>query len=221
MIDAAVQLSASATLLKIRKSIAVFVESLGMVVIKSLLRIFSHSRVRTMDKESSATKNMIPTNDNSQIQRFAYFGNSLYPFHFGMAPGNNGRPANSDASPINDKRTDDSASPEPCFRLEYLPEAAEAKLVDYRGQKMAAFVVDGETMICLPQAYEIFLKHLVGGLHTVYTKLKRLEITPFVCNVEQVRALRSIGAIQPGVNRCKLIACRDFDILHDDCASSK
>lgn len=58
-------------------------------------------------------------------------------------------------------------------------------------------------------------------LHTVYTKLKRLEIAPFVCNVEQVRALRSIGAIQPGVNRCKLISCRDFDVLYEDCASSR
>jgi hypothetical protein len=45
----------------------------------------------------------------------------------------------------------------------------------------------------------------VGGLHTVYTKLKRLDIQPLVCNVDQVRALRSLGAIQPGVNRCKLI----------------
>lgn len=67
----------------------------------------------------------------------------------------------------------------------------------------------------------MFLKNLVGGLHTVYTKLKRLEITPRVCNVEQVRALRSLGAIQPGVNRCKLIRCNDFDTLYDDCTTSK
>ena len=46
-------------------------------------------------------------------------------------------------------------------------------------------------MLCLPQAFEMFLKNLVGGLHTVYTKCKRLEITPLVCNVEQVRVLRS------------------------------
>lgn len=26
---------------------------------------------------------------------------------------------------------------------------------------------------------------MVGGLHTVYTKLKRLEVTPLICNVEQ------------------------------------
>ena len=47
-------------------------------------------------------------------------------------------------------------------------------------------------MLCLPQAFELFLKHLVGGLHTVYTKCKRLDIVPLVCNVEQVRVLRSV-----------------------------
>ncbi|KRZ70309.1 Dachshund -like protein 1, partial [Trichinella papuae] len=98
--------------------------------------------------------------------------------------------------------------------------AVEAQLIEYRGQKVAAFRTDLGTLICLPQAYELFLKHLVGGLHTVYTKLKRLDVTPIVCNVEQVRALRSIGAIQPGVNRCKLISCHDFDTLLKDCATS-
>ncbi|PIO53259.1 SKI/SNO/DAC family protein, partial [Teladorsagia circumcincta] len=68
--------------------------------------------------------------------------------------------------------------------------------------------------------YELFLKNMVGGLHTVYTKLKRLEITPIICNVEQVRALRSKNAIQPGVNRCKLIAATDFDRLYDDCTNT-
>lgn len=75
--------------------------------------------------------------------------------------------------------------------------------------------------VCLPQVYELFLKSLVGGLHTVYTKLKRLDIIPRVCNVEQVRALRSLGAIQPGVNRCKLISCKDFDVLYDDCTNTR
>ena len=28
-------------------------------------------------------------------------------------------------------------------------------------------------MLCLPQAFELFLKNLVGGLHTVFTKCKR------------------------------------------------
>ncbi|VDM43165.1 unnamed protein product [Toxocara canis] len=95
-----------------------------------------------------------------------------------------------------------------------------AKLYEYRGERVAGFEVHGRHMICLPQLYEIFLKTLVGGLHTVYTKLKRLEIRPVVCNVEQVRALRSLGAIQAGVNRCKLISCDDFDRLYEDCHSS-
>ncbi|XP_065093303.1 dachshund homolog 2 isoform X11 [Ochlerotatus camptorhynchus] len=100
------------------------------------------------------------------------------------------------------------------------PTANECKLVDYRGQKVAAFIIQGETMLCLPQAFELFLKHLVGGLHTVYTKLKRLDIVPLVCNVEQVRILRGLGAIQPGVNRCKLLACKDFDVLYRDCTTA-
>ena len=101
------------------------------------------------------------------------------------------------------------------------PTANECKLVDYRGQKVAAFIIQGDTMLCLPQAFELFLKHLVGGLHTVYTKLKRLDIVPLVCNVEQVRILRGLGAIQPGVNRCKLLSCKDFDILYRDCTTAR
>ena len=101
------------------------------------------------------------------------------------------------------------------------PENNVCKLISYRNAKIAAFVVDGRELICLPQAFELFLKHLVGGLHTVYTKLKRLDITPIVCNVEQVRVLRGLGAIQPGVNRCKLISCKEFDILYDDCTNSR
>lgn len=101
------------------------------------------------------------------------------------------------------------------------PAANECKLVDYRGQKVAAFIIQGETMLCLPQAFELFLKHLVGGLHTVYTKLKRLDIVPLVCNVEQVRILRGLGAIQPGVNRCKLLSCKDFDVLYRDCTTAR
>lgn len=101
------------------------------------------------------------------------------------------------------------------------PTANECKLVDYRGQKVAAFIIAGDTMLCLPQAFELFLKHLVGGLHTVYTKLKRLDIVPLVCNVEQVRILRGLGAIQPGVNRCKLLSCKDFDTLYRDCTTAR
>ena len=101
------------------------------------------------------------------------------------------------------------------------PENNQCKLIEYRGAKVAAFNVDGRELICLPQAFDLFLKHLVGGLHTVYTKLKRLDIVPVVCNVEQVRVLRGLGAIQPGVNRCKLISCKEFDILYEDCTNSR
>ena len=73
------------------------------------------------------------------------------------------------------------------------PENNTCRLVDYRGARVAAFTVDGRQLICLPQAFDLFLKHLVGGLHTVYTKLKRLDVTPVVCNVEQVRILRGLG----------------------------
>ncbi|KAK0419594.1 hypothetical protein QR680_014224 [Steinernema hermaphroditum] len=96
----------------------------------------------------------------------------------------------------------------------------EAKLYDYRDEKVAGFDMSGQVMICLPQVFELFLKKYVGGMHTVYTKLKRLNIEPLICNVEQVRALRSLGAIQPGVNRCKLINRDDFDKLYDDCTNA-
>ncbi|XP_047487504.1 dachshund homolog 2-like isoform X4 [Penaeus chinensis] len=100
-------------------------------------------------------------------------------------------------------------------------ESHECKIVDYRGAKVAAFIINGDTMLCLPQAFELFLKHLVGGLHTVYTKLKRLGIEPIVCNVDQVRILRGLGAIQPGVNRCKLLSVKHFDVLYKDCTTAR
>ncbi|XP_031442459.1 dachshund d isoform X2 [Clupea harengus] len=104
--------------------------------------------------------------------------------------------------------------------VENTPQNNECKMVELRGAKVASFTVDGSELICLPQAFDLFLKHLVGGLHTVYTKLKRLEITPVVCNVEQVRILRGLGAIQPGVNRCKLISRKDFETLYNDCTNA-
>lgn len=94
------------------------------------------------------------------------------------------------------------------------PSENECKIVDYRGKKVAAFVIAGETMLCLPQAFDLFLKNLVGGLHTgynsklnskkikitksynfyaVHSKLKRLDIVPLVCTVEQIRLLRGVG----------------------------
>lgn len=97
---------------------------------------------------------------------------------------------------------------------------AECKMVDLHGVKVASFLVEGQELICLPQVFDLFLKHLVGGLHTVYTKLKRLDIAPVVCTVEQVRILRGLGAIQPGVNRCKLITRKDFETLYNDCTNA-
>ncbi|XP_069028273.1 dachshund homolog 2-like [Embiotoca jacksoni] len=97
---------------------------------------------------------------------------------------------------------------------------SECRLVEVHGVKVASFSVDGQELICLPQVFDLFLKHLVGGLHTVYTKLKRLDISPVVCTVEQVRVLRGLGAIQPGVNRCKLISRKDFEALYQDCTSA-
>ncbi|KAL3085195.1 hypothetical protein niasHS_010264 [Heterodera schachtii] len=93
-----------------------------------------------------------------------------------------------------------------------------ALLFDYRGERVAGFQVGpSRRILCLPQVYELFLKQFVGGLHTVYTKLKRLGIQPLICSVEQVRALRNLGAIQSGVNRCKLIETDDFETLYRDC----
>ncbi|XP_072231250.1 dachshund homolog 2-like [Leuresthes tenuis] len=96
----------------------------------------------------------------------------------------------------------------------------ECRMVEVHGVKVASFTVNGAELICLPQVFELFLKHLVGGLHTVYTKLKRLDISPVVCTVEQVRVLRGLGAIQPGVNRCKLITRADFETLYRDCTNA-
>ncbi|XP_045546094.1 dachshund homolog 2 isoform X12 [Salmo salar] len=96
----------------------------------------------------------------------------------------------------------------------------ECKMVEVHGVRVASFNVDGQELICLPQVFDLFLKHLVGGLHTVYTKLKRLDICPVVCTVEQVRVLRGLGAIQPGVNRCKLITRKDFEALYNDCTNA-
>uniref|UniRef100_A0A0R3RL84 Ski_Sno domain-containing protein n=1 Tax=Elaeophora elaphi TaxID=1147741 RepID=A0A0R3RL84_9BILA len=111
-----------------------------------------------------------------------------------------------------------------------------ARIYTYRGEKIAGFELQGIRMLCLPQylsiiiliatslydlftfqAYQTFLKNVISGLHTVHSKLKRLQIQLVICNVEQVRALRNLGAIQQGVNRCKLISCNDFDQLYDDC----
>merc|ERR1719333_2077751 len=92
-----------------------------------------------------------------------------------------------------------SLSPPPLTSSD--PRANECRMVELKGK----------TMLCLPQAFDLFLRQLVGGLHTVYTKCKRLDIVPLVCNVEQVSVLRGLGAIQPGVNRCKLLSDAEFE----------
>ncbi|XP_029962734.1 dachshund c isoform X2 [Salarias fasciatus] len=124
--------------------------------------------------------------------------------------GGGGVPASGGAKPVYA-----TASP-----VESTPQNNECKLVEVKGAKLASFTVKDTELICLPQAFDVFLKHLVGGLHTVYTKLKRLDISPVVCNVEQVRVLRGLGAIQPGVNRCKLISRQDFETLYNDCTNA-
>ena len=52
----------------------------------------------------------------------------------------------------------------------------ECRIIEYQGARIAAFLSANRTpceyLLCLPQAFDLFLKHLVGGLHTVYTKLK-------------------------------------------------
>lgn len=56
------------------------------------------------------------------------------------------------------------------------PTENECKIVEYRGQKVAAFIIQGETMLCLPQAFDLFLKNLVGGLHTGYLSISIFAI---------------------------------------------
>ncbi|KAM9364104.1 dachshund homolog 1-like isoform 2-T2 [Pholidichthys leucotaenia] len=129
----------------------------------------------------------------------------------------NGTQVKSGAGPVSGGAKPVYATASP---VESTPQNNECKLVEVKGVKLASFTVKDRELICLPQAFDVFLKHLVGGLHTVYTKLKRLDISPVVCNVEQVRVLRGLGAIQPGVNRCKLISRQDFETLYNDCTNA-
>eukprot|EP00064_Thunnus_orientalis_P012254 superscaffoldBa00001858_g12288 len=129
----------------------------------------------------------------------------------------NGTPLKTGGAAVSSGAKPVYATPSP---VESTPQNNECKLVEVKGAKLASFTVKDTELICLPQAFDVFLKHLVGGLHTVYTKLKRLDIAPVVCNVEQVRVLRGLGAIQPGVNRCKLISRQDFETLYNDCTNA-
>eukprot|EP00096_Caligus_rogercresseyi_P015210 TRINITY_DN765_c0_g1_i1.p1 TRINITY_DN765_c0_g1~~TRINITY_DN765_c0_g1_i1.p1 ORF type:complete len:739 (+),score=283.40 TRINITY_DN765_c0_g1_i1:176-2392(+) len=166
----------------------------------------------------SPPPSLVPTSAMSMVSMASMLGSAaaagLHPPPFGFPPG---YPDHHHSHHLS--KWPDSPPPPPVPNND--PSANECKIVDYRGEKIAAFTIGGKTMLCLPQAFELFLKHLVGGLHTVYTKLKRLEITPVVCNVEQVRILRGLGAIQPGVNRCKLLGDTEFDSLYKDCTTSR
>lgn len=101
----------------------------------------------------------------------------------------NGTPLKTPGLPVSSGGKPVYATPSP---VESTPQNNECKLVEVKGVKIASFTVKDTELICLPQAFDVFLKHLVGGLHTVYTKLKRLDITPVVCNMEQVWVLRGL-----------------------------
>ena len=171
-----------------------------------------------LSPRSTSPPTLVPSSAMSMVSMASMLGGHHPPF-----PGLPYGPGAGDFAASMHKFMDRSFgdSPPPPTAPSNDPTANECKIVEYRGEKIAAFLINGKTMLCLPQAFELFLKHLVGGLHTVYTKLKRLEITPIVCNVEQVRILRGLGAIQPGVNRCKLLADMDFDALYKDCTTSR
>ncbi len=173
--------------------------------------------------DATTSNNRDDSNDTELNDSFNYYTNKLGHFYHSQQHHPHTLPQLSILkskyfeSPINQSQIQYDC-PAPIARN--TPENNVVTLVDYRQTKVASFCVDNKELICLPQAFELFLKNLVGGLHTVYTKLKRLDIVPIVCNVEQVRVLRGLGAIQPGVNRCKLIAPNEFDILYEDCTNS-
>ncbi len=46
----------------------------------------------------------------------------------------------------------------------------QVQLFEYRGAQLAAFNAEGRgVLMCLPQVFKLFQKHLVGGLHTMYS----------------------------------------------------
>ena len=47
------------------------------------------------------------------------------------------------------------------------------------------------------------------------------DMIEYINAIFKVRTLRGLGAIQPGVNRCKLITRRDFEALYQDCTTSR
>ena len=193
-----------------------------------------HSQSKSPDRDSSLSPASSPpslapsgvsmVSMASMLSRPPSFGFPGLPFPQGFSPKDFSRPGGPGAEYpsmlMGHNRSQYARSPPPMVSPND-PTANDCKIVEYRGEKIAAFMINGKTMLCLPQAFELFLKNLVGGLHTVYTKCKRLDVHPMICNVEQVRVLRGLGAIQPGVNRCKLIADSDFDQLYKDCTTSR
>lgn len=71
------------------------------------------------------------------LETFDYFSGSR---HRSFGGGDSPPPSGGTPAPTND------------------PSVNECKIVEYRGEKVAAFMINGKTMLCLPQAFELFLK---------------------------------------------------------------
>lgn len=89
--------------------------------------------------------------------------------------------------------------------------------VTINGRSITALLTEDEELLCFPQLVDYFLKDHVAGMPTIYAKVKRMGIIARSCNLDQVRLMRSMGAIGPVVNRCKLITMEDFKRLYEDC----
>ena len=89
--------------------------------------------------------------------------------------------------------------------------------VTINGKSITTLLTDDEELLCFPQLVDYFLKDHVAGMPTIYAKVKRMGIIARSCNLDQVRLMRSMGAIGPVVNRCKLITMDDFKRLYEDC----
>ncbi|CAB3990751.1 Hypothetical predicted protein [Paramuricea clavata] len=89
--------------------------------------------------------------------------------------------------------------------------------VTINGKSITTLLTEDEELLCFPQLVDYFLKDHVAGMPTIYAKVKRMGIIARSCNLDQVRLMRSMGAIGPVVNRCKLITMEDFKRLYEDC----
>ena len=89
--------------------------------------------------------------------------------------------------------------------------------VTINGRSITTLLTEDEELLCFPQLVDYFLKDHVAGMPTIYAKVKRMGIIARSCNLDQVRLMRSMGAIGPVVNRCKLITMDDFKRLYEDC----